>query len=103
MNLAVTTWTEALDAYEESLVQHSLLLTGAEPLTGAQPTSTPWDTLARPSTPLPPELAERARALHDRGDALATQIAERLRDRPARRVDRSRPDRRRPSVLDVEA
>ncbi len=93
----MTTWTEALDAYEDALVQHTMLLTGAEPA------PTIWDTLERPSTPLPAELAPRARDLHERGEALAAQMAERLRDRPARRVDRARAERRRPSVLDVSA
>lgn len=93
----MTTWTEALDAYEDALVQHSMLLTGADPVASL------WDSLERPTAPLPAELAPRARELHERGEALAAQMAERLRDRPARRVDRARSERRRPSVLDVSA
>ena len=93
----MATWAETLDAYEASLVQHSLLLTGADP----EPTT--WDTLERPTGPIPAELADRARELHRRGEALAEQMGERLRDRPSRRMERPRTDRRAPSTLDISA
>ncbi len=94
----MTTWPQALDAYEQALNEYGELLTGA-----ADDVPSIWAELDPPAVPLPEEHADRARSLLERSELLRGQIEARLDERPtAPALDRRRADRR-PSILDVSA
>ena len=75
----MTSWTEALDAYERSLRHYEATLAGE--------TSDPephWSGIEPPTGQLPPELAFRATDLVTRSRQLSERIEAALKSRPER-------------------
>ena len=98
----MTSWSEALDAYERSLRHYEATLAGET--TDPEPH---WSGIELPTEQLPPQLAARASDLVTR----SRRLSERIQDALQSRAGRSRPGarhtgtRREPtvSVLDTSA
>jgi hypothetical protein len=98
--MATTSWNDALDAIEErlQLARALLELTGdASALAVFEPPDV--------ATPLPENLAPRARALHAEGEELQRRMAEeaaKIREE-LKRLPRMPAAERQPSKLDIQA